>query len=239
MSGFKKDSHGVAGWLGWEGDPDDDTAHKTILNWLRDVATTGFLGSAESLSNAVKGNLGEFIAYRLGSSYVFTNNTIANGANTWDPLSRISRPDIDIVWLHIGDSKSDDWAAIQEVKTTGEASLRLAEDLNKDYDKLFGENVRLTIQTRLGALKNELEQQGQRDLGPRVTALGGPSPSFANGIRLIPTLVHDAEHTSTTKMTAIRQVLIGQGWSSDVVECWSVALSDLDSRLARLARGQL
>ena len=40
------------------------------------------------------------------------------------------------------------------------------------------------------------------------------------------------------KMAVIRQVLIGKGWSPGVVECWSVALSDLDNRLTRLARGQ-
>ena len=117
------------------------------------------------------------------------------------------------------------------------ASLRLADGLITDYGKLFGENLRLTLQTRLGALKNKLEQQGQGDLSPRVTALGGPSPNLARGIWLFPTLLHDAAHDSSTKMTVIRQVLIGRGWSSDVVECWSVALADLDNRLSRLARG--
>ena len=239
MQGFRNKPDDVPGWLAWEGDPDDDAAHQRVLDWLQGVVSAGFLKSSESLSNAAKGNLGEFIAYQLGSSYVFTNITIAHAANAWDPLSQISRPDIDIVWLHFGDSETDDWAALQEVKTTGEASLRLADGLITDYCKLFGENVRLTLQTRLGALKNKLEQQGQGDLSPRVSELGGPSPYLARGIRLIPTLLHDAAHDSSTKMTVVRQVLIGQGWSSDVVECWSVAMTDLDNRLTRLARGQL
>ena len=239
MPGFRNNSHGVPGWLSWEGDPDDDAAHKTVLDWLQGMVTPGILNSSESLSNAAKGNLGEFIAYQIGSNYVFTNVTIAHAANAWDPLSQISRPDIDIVWLHFGDTETDDWAALQEVKTTGEASLRLADGFITDYDKLFGENLHLTLQTRLGALKNKLEQQGQGDFSPRVTALGGPSPNLARGIRLFPTLLHDAAHASSTKMTVIRQVLIGRGWSSDVVECWSVALADLDNRLSRLARGQL
>ena len=239
MAGFRNNPRGVPGWLAWEGDPADDAAHQTVLDWLRCAVTAGFLESSESLSNATKGNLGEFIAYRLGQSYVFTNVTIAHAANAWDPLSQISRPGIDIVWLYFGETDSDDWAALQEVKTTGGDSLRLADGLITDYDKLFGENLRLSLQTRLGALKNKLEQQGQGDFSPRVTALGGPSPELARGIRLFPTLIHDAAHDSSTKMTAIRQVLIGQGWSSNVVECWSIALSDLDDRLSRLARGLL
>ena len=38
-----------------------------------------------------RGNLGEFIAYYIGKSYVFTNVANAYGANTWAPLSDISR----------------------------------------------------------------------------------------------------------------------------------------------------
>ena len=239
MPGFRRNSQGAPGWLSWESDPTDDAAHQTVLDWLRNAVEAGFLGPSESFTNAVKGNLGEFIAYQIGSSYVFTNLTIAPTANAWDPLSKISRPDIDIVWLHFGETEAEDWAVIQEVKTTGGATLTLADSLITDYDKLFGENLRLTLQTRLVALKNKLEQQGQGKYTPRVTALGGPSPSLARGIRLVPTLLHDAAQDSSMKMTVIRQVLIGRGWSSNVVECWSIALADLDDRLSRLARGQL
>ena len=154
MSGFKNNRGDVVGWLAWEGDPDDDAAHQTILVWLQDLNAPGFLEGQTSLSNRVKGNLGEFIAYCIGTTYVFTNVTISPTANAWEPLSDISRPDIDIIWLYFGDTEADDWAALQEVKTTGGASLQLADSLISDYDKLFGENVRFTLQTRLGALKN-------------------------------------------------------------------------------------
>ena len=238
MPGFRNNAGSATGWLAWEGDPDDDAAHRTILGWLRGAVTAGFLKNNGSLSNRVKGNLGEFIAYCIGKSYVFTNVAIAHAANAWDPLSEISRPDIDIVWLHFGSTEEDDWAALQEVKTTGDASLGLADNLISDYEKLFGENLRLTLQTRLGALKNKLDQQGQGNLLSRVTALGGPAPDRARGIRLVPTLLHDVAHDSSVKMTAVRQALIGRGWSTDVVQCWSVALGEIDQRLTRLARGQ-
>ena len=229
----------MTGWTAWQGAPDDDAAHETILTWLQNTVTAGFLTQTAPLSNRVKGNLGEFIAYCIGKSYVFTNVAIVHAANAWDPLSEISRPDLDIVWLYFGKTEADDWAALQEVKTTGRNSLGIADSLIKDYEKLFGENVRLTLQTRLGALKNKLDQQGQDYLSARITALGGPAPSQSHGIRLVPTLLHDAAHDSSGKMIAIRQALIGQGWSTDVVECWSVALGELEQRLGRLARGQL
>ncbi len=238
MSGFRESSQDVSGWLALEADPDNDTAHQTILDWLLNTGTPNFLKSSEPLLNTTKGNLGEFIAYKLGKRYIFTNDETAHAANAWDPLSQNSRPDVDIVWLHIGETETEDWAALQEVKTTGESSLNLADGLTKDYDKLFGENPRLSLQTRLGALKNKLEQQGQGHLSYRVTALGGPNPSLTRGILLVPTLVHDAGNSSFTKMIAIREILIGKGWPHNVVKCFSIALADLDNRLCRLARGQ-
>ena len=239
MPGFRKNANSMTGWLSWEGDPDDVAAHQTILAWLQSAVTDGsFLGPTTPLPQPVKGNLGEFIAYRIGEDYVFTNGTIAHTANASTPLSQISRPDVDIVWLYFGSTEADDWAALQEVKTTGQTSLGLANDLITDYEKLFGENLQLTLQTRLGGLKNKLDQLGQGYLSSRVTALGGPSPNRSLGIRLIPTLLHDAAYDSSTKMAVVRQALIGQGWSSNVVECWSIALGDLDNRLTRLVRGQ-
>ena len=238
MPGFKNNSCNVTGCLAWVGDPDDQAAHLTILDWLQVAVTSGFLNDQISMSNRVKGNLGEFIAYCIGKSYVFTNVTIAHAANAWDPLSEISRPDLDIVWLYFGSTEANDWAALQEVKTTGQASLTLADDLISDYDKLFGENLRLTLQTRLGALKNKLDQQGQGHLSSRVTALGGPAPEQARGIRLIPTLLHDAVDGASTKMVAVRQALIGRGWSADAVTSWSITLGEIDQRMTRLARGQ-
>ena len=238
MTGFRDNSGDMTGWMAWEGDPNDNAAHQTILGWLQSTVTAGYLEDKGSLSNRVKGNLGEFIAYNIGKCYVFTNVANAYGANTWDPLSDISRPDLDIVWLHFGKAEVDDWTALQEVKTMGGKSLGLADSLITDYDKLFGENLQFTLQTRLGALKNKLDQQGHGHLSTRVTALGGPAPNQSRGIRLIPTLLHDSSLDSSTKMAAVRQVLIGRGWSTGVVECWSVALGDIDQRLTRLSRGQ-
>ena len=238
MSGFKKQATTVPGLTIWEGDPNDVAAHRTILSWLESAVDGDFLDASTKMSNRIKGNLGEFVAYRIGATYVFSNLANAYGANTWAPLSDISRPDLDIVWLHFGDAEQDDWAAIQEVKTTGQRNLNIADELVSDYSKLFGENVQLTLQTRLGALKNKLEQQGQEDKSYRLTRLGGPSPDRATGVRLIPTLMHDRGVSPASKMTLVRQNLIGRGWSAGTIDCWSILLGDIDQRLERIARGR-
>ena len=238
MPGFVWEDGDAVGWGKWRGDPDQDAAHRTILKWLREVVPAGFLDFKDALPNRVKGNLGEFIAYCIGKNYAFTSVSIASGANTPDPLANISKPDVDIVWLNIGERQADDWAVLQEVKTTGQSSLGLADALVGDYEKLFGEDVRLTLQARLGVLKNKLEQMGQGHLSSRITQLTAPSPDLARRIFLVPTLLHDAADDPSAKMVAVRQALIGQGWSADAIRCWSVGLEQIDHRLARIARGQ-
>ena len=238
MAGFKSRSSGFVGWLKWNTDPDDDAAQRTMIKWLSCVVPAGFLSVESDFSNRIKGNLGEFIAYKIGREYAFTEISAVSGANTTDPLADISRPDVDIVWLNIGQNQTDDWAVLQEVKTTGEPSLRLADLLISDYDKLFGENVSLTLPSRLTVLKNKLEQLGQGHLSSRITALTAPSPDLANRIRLIPTLLHDGENDPSAKMVSVRQALIGRGWLPAAVECWSIAIGEIDERLGQIAKGK-
>ena len=183
--------------------------------------------------------MGEFIAYKICGTYVFTNQVIAIDANAWNPLSQSSRPDVDIVWLYFDPSSANDWAALQEVKTTGQSSLALADGLITDYEKLFAEDPRFTLRTRLDGLKNRLDHLQMGTLVPRLTALGGVNPSQSVGINIIPTLIHDAAHDSSAKMAVVRQALLVRGWSAPSVDCWSIKLDDIDARLTRLARGQL
>ena len=239
MPGFRENSQGVAtGWLMWVGDPDDEAAHRGLLASLQE-SLHHFLGIDETPSNSIRGNLGEFIAYHVGRHHAHPQCVEAHAANAWDPLSRISRPDIDIVWANFGESPDDDWVALQEVKTTVTNSLSIADNLIEDYDKLFGEDPRLTLRTRLGGLKNRLDQQGRSDLAPRLSEIGGPPiPGQARGVRLIPTVIHDGALDSSTKMAAVRQALIGKGWLPRVIRCWSVQMDNINQRLTRLSRGQ-
>ena len=235
--GFHDILGGTFGLSQWRGHPDDDAAHAMILGWLQNYATTGFLDADEILSPQRKGNLGEFIAYRIGRTFAFPYVPIAPAANAGNPLAGNSVSGIDIVWLNIGDSVSDDWAGVQEVKTTGER-LSITRDLIADYNKLFGRHPYFTLHARLDELKHKLEQFGRDDLIWRVDALGGPEPRLAGGVKLFPTLVHDLKEDSKDQMILVRQALLAKGWSTDVVTGWSIALDNLDHRLERMAKGQ-
>ena len=103
MSGFQRLASSAEGVAPWCGDPDDDAAHQAVLAWLQaDVAPGTFLAPGSKVSNRVKGNLGEFVTYRLGWYLVFPQGMLCDTANAFDPLSDISRSYIDVVWLHLG-----------------------------------------------------------------------------------------------------------------------------------------
>ena len=238
MPGFVGMPMPEEGWVAWTGDPDDDAAHLTVLGWLNEAVDGRFPPVQAPLLPAIQGNLGEFISYRIGRNYVFLNAEIAHNANTSNPLNDQSKSDLDIVWLYIGTTPLDDWVAIQEVKTTGIVLRDSARGLVRDYGKLFGENLRLSLSTRLATLKNALDERGNGHLAPRVTALGGPAPDQSRGVRLVPTIAHDAMFDASTDLVFVRQSLVGRGWDAGVVQCWSIALGDIDDRLLRLAQGE-
>jgi len=223
----------------WVGNPDCQAAHVAVLGWLK-VHCKRFITVSGTLSEAIKGNLGEAISFYVGSTFDFLQ-FLPFPANAFSPLGSISRPDIDIVWIFLGKRPSDDFAILHEVKTTtSSSSLDYANNLINDYDKLFGTSVTLTLHTRLQGIKNEVEYKlGKPQLCPRISGLAGKSPQSSPKIRLLPTLVHDlAAGSPVKKMVAIRSTLIGRGWSAGSVDPWAIGLSQLESRLKRLARGQ-
>jgi hypothetical protein len=140
----------------------------------------------------------------------------------------------------MGKSENDDHAFVQEVKTTGENSLDYAYELIPDYDKLFGTNPAFRLQTRLQALKNEVEYKLRRpDLCKRISFLAGMSVQTSPRVRLVPTLVHDLGAADPVKrMVAIRSTLVGKGWPVLSISAWAIGISDLDTRLKRLAKGK-
>jgi len=170
------------------------------------------------------------------------NNTPAYAftANALNPFRKISKPEIDIVWIRFGATTDDDVAVLQEVKTTGSPLLTLADSLIRDYDKLFGTDPHFTLHTRLQDIKNKLEyEHGRPELCPRMTELAGQSPQTSPQVRLFPTLVHERhESDPQTKMLAIRETLCGKGWARQVVQSWAIGFVDLNDRLIRLAQGR-
>jgi hypothetical protein len=141
------------GVLALRGRPVCQSGHDALLKWLTDNATP-FLAPADARrdNNILRGNLGETIAFCV-SYWRDCQNYRVFATNALRPFRPKSDIDIDIVWLSFGVNPSDDFAIIQEVKTTSGTELSYARALVDDYDKLFGTNIRLTLHTRLQDIK--------------------------------------------------------------------------------------
>ena len=240
MSFTSTTSNGVTLWVG---NPNCQATHDAILAWLqeRDSSFRIFSPIPPEPDNILKGNLGEAISFCVGVWNDFSEPYIPFPANAFNPLGTIYKSDIDIVWIFFDEIAENDIAVIQEIKTTSDKSLGIADRLIDDYDKLFGTAPKFTLRNRLRTIKTEVEYKLKRpDLLPRMNQLAGNSPSTSPKIRLVPTLVHERRGTDPqTKMVAIRSTLCNaKGWSSSAVTAWAIGLTDLNSRLIRLAMGQ-
>ena len=60
------------------------------------------------------------------------------------------------MWVHFGDSESDDRLFIQEVKSTGQPNLGNANGLIDDYSKLFQIHPRFSLRSRITVLKSKI-----------------------------------------------------------------------------------
>ncbi len=237
MTGFSRESK--SGLVLWRGAP-SDAAHAYLLALLEKDHAASFISASAEMNDRIKGNLGEFLCFRLGVEDDFQDLQLLPPPNAFQPLSRISRAGLDLVWVHFADDPDDDFAVLQEVKVTGDTGLAYASDLPKDYEKMFGTDANLTLHTRLVAAKNEVEfVLGRPDLVPRVTTLAGTSPATSPKVRLVPTLVHDdAAASREGVLRTVRESIIGAGWQDAQVRAWSVAVDSLNSRFERLAMGK-
>jgi hypothetical protein len=238
------------GVLLWKGDPKCQNGHSAMLDWLKDTVHN-FLTKKEAderllsgggKANILRGNLGESIAFCV-SHWHDCEGHWPNAVNAYRPLSPSSAIDIDILWVYFAPKAEDDYAIIQEVKTTSGLDLSYGNTLLADYEKLYGTDPGLTLRSRLKPLKKQIFYQSLngngKELSERLTALAGKSPQTSPKIRLRPSLVHELNGTNPQpKMTWIRNSLIGRGWTADLIEAWSIGLSDLDDRLHRLATGK-
>jgi hypothetical protein len=238
MPGFARNE--MAGVILWVGDPDCQAAYNATLSWLIENCTS-FYATPSAGDNILKGNLGETLTFCVGYWYVFDSPHVkAFAANALNPFGGIPKPGIDIVWIRFGATGADDMAILQEVKTTGDATLSLADNLISDYDKLFETDLRFTLQSRLQDIKSKLQyEHKQLELCARVAEFAGQSPQTSPQVQLLPTLVHERLGSDPhTKMLAIRETLYGKGWSRRAVQPWAIGLFDLNTRLLKLAMGQ-
>jgi hypothetical protein len=231
------------GVLAWRGTPNCQAGHDALLRWLTENAKPfRTAANAKPDDNILRGNLGEAIAF-LVSYWHDCAEYRAFATNALRPFRPKSDIDLDILWLNFRENPAQDFAILQEVKTTSGTDLAYARALVDDYDKLFGTNLQLTLHTRLQDVKGLLRFQVGGDLGMdlsrRVSYLAGQCPRTSPKLQLRPTLVHELKGTKPReKMASIRTTLLGKGWSPAAVEAWAIGLTDLDDRLIRLATGR-
>jgi hypothetical protein len=191
------------------------------------------------LSSNQFGNLGEYLAYKLGQDgYADVSSSYPFPANSQHPLNRLSGQFIDIVWIDFGEAPKDDWIALQEVKTTSVPSAGVVDGLADDYAKLFGPDMQLTLATRVGDIKRKLKQTVKRpDLATRLNRLVGTAPDSCTNVWLLPSAVHPDYARVPVRLAAMQDAIIAQGWAPDRVLTWEVAVPGLAAFLLALASG--
>ena len=231
---FQQDN--VNGVVVWTGQPDCQAAHNWLLTWLSQHALPFLPHPPEQLSFSMQGNLAETLSmcvawqFRQPSQRCFP-------ANAQHPFSSISRPDIDLLWIGLGNQPSDDYIVIQEIKSTGGMDLSYADKLLDDYNKLFS-HPRFSLQTRIQAIQAQMEWQNEDpQIIARISRIAGVSPNTCGAaVRLVPTLVHDLNSIpAAPKMLAVTATLTSRGWSN--VEPWAIGITNLLDRFGRLSRG--
>lgn len=148
----------------------------------------------------------------------------------------MSRSGIDLLWVGFGHTPTEDFVIHQEVKTTLANDLAYASSLLKDYEKSFGRDQNLTLNTHLQGLKVDLEfTHHEPALAARVNALMAPSPGQASRLNIVPTLVHDVATIDdpVEKLSGIEAQLTAMGWLQ--VETWSIAFTGIGTHFKAIA----
>src|SRR5579871_6142238 len=86
-----------SGVVSWQGNPNCQAAHDWVLDWLKSH-NAPFIGSGETVGVRRKGNLGECIAFLIGSANEYQNHHVFP-ANALTPLVNNAGVGVDIVWV--------------------------------------------------------------------------------------------------------------------------------------------
>lgn len=230
------------------GDPDCETFYQWIHGELTNVIKK-WPPKISALTTGRRGNLGEFISYRVARSSGLHGKskgyTIAiMGANT--PLQDGAPTGLDTTIIHLDPSgdTSKDRLFIMEVKTTGAVELTYASALVGDYEKLLGKTKFAgSLGERMNWLQGylmEVHEFSPTELD-RVGDLFQPKAKDCIGITLLPTLVHDRKSGDTAAITALDVVakkIEGLGWRQDCIEAWSIAITDLTNCFIHLSNNK-
>lgn len=218
----------------WRGNPNCAAAQKHVREWLRTSSPNYPTVWAPSNIRLV-GNIGESVAFCC-SRLAWDPLPRCFSANLGKPLSNMSRSGIDLLWIGFGQSPDDDFVIHQEVKTTFANNLSYAASLLNDYEKSFGRDQNLTLNTHLQGVKVDLEfTHKQPQLSARVNALMSDSAKRATRLSIVPTLVHDAATNDdpVAKLSGIEAQLKVLGWSQ--IETWSIAFTGISTHFKAIA----
>lgn len=230
------------------GDPDCETFYQWIHSELTKV-TKKWPPKISELKTGRRGNLGEFISYKVAQSSGLHGKikgyTIAiMGALT--PLQDGAPTGLDTTIIHLDPSgdASKDRLYIMEVKTTGAIDLKYASALVGDYEKLLGKTKFAgSLWERMNWLQGYLMEA--HEFSPaeldRVGDLFQPKAEDCIGITLLPTLVHDRKAGDSAALTALDDVaekIEGLGWRQDCIEAWSIAITDLTNCFIHLSNNK-
>jgi hypothetical protein len=224
----------------WSGDPDCANAYAELQKRLR-TNLAAFLLPGQELGNRRKGNLGEYITLQVARENDFAGKDFQKIFRNADaPLTDASAAGLDLVYVYFspdGDVAKD-FVVIQEVKTTQDADLKIAKSVVNDYQKLFGKDPEFNLSSRIASIKTHLEfKDFEKSFLMRVERLAQVTPSACIQIRLYPTLVHEKVGASPEKvLVAVRAEISTQGWPATSIAPWSIALSDIEEGLVKLAQ---
>ncbi len=233
----------VSGVACYEGNPDCASGYAWIQERLRELCTQ-WLSAGKTLGDRRKGNLGEFIAFHIsrlagheGSGF----HCILGNAHK--PLSASSDPGLDIVFVYLDPSgdRTRDRLVIQEVKTTGSASLSYADALTEDHQKLQGADTNTNLLSRIQAIKGTLKYEFglTQPMLDRVEAMGHPKAGKCSQVVFLPTLVHEKRGAKpSAKLAQVKTDIAALGWPAGNIYPFSIALTKLNDGLLALARNQ-
>ena len=224
--------------------PNQEQAHKAMLVKLSPMIGGEFLPNGSELSEIQFGNMGEFISSFIGEDAVdYLVECHCDARNAYNPLNPISVSGVDLMWVQFGTLPSEDRLYIQEVKTTSQSNLSIANGLIDDYEKLFGTDQNVSLKSRVSLLKVKVRSEWKRpDLAQRCTKFVGVEPTECDNVTILPTVVFDSDiaekNVAVGRLTYVQTTLLGRGWTKNQIEVFGISLSSLRETISELAWGK-
>jgi len=214
----------------------DKTLVQAFVNALRSLPSPK-PDTPPPLTNALQGNLAEFLVYDLSlSHWLLFDRKFSWASNAISPWKDSSDPGLDVLAFVF---KPNDKILIIEVKSSiGTGTTSITEDessLKNDFKKLFNGTSTSRLLMRLSEAFYELKYgREQPELIRRLAGLVGISPGTSAGVKLIGTLVCSKGtrtalnvENRTKAFQELHQWLINEGWKTDQIEFRCIELDNL------------